>query len=106
IDTFTRDTGHRGKIPLSDLLVNYNTTRADVLAEFLRQLEQGARDTAVERQKGSGRNCGVCLAQPGGEQRYQRFVDQWIFRAELPEIGVADEAQNCGTDRYHRSGTW
>jgi hypothetical protein len=39
IEIFSRDTRHSGKIPLADLLVNYNAARADILAEFLRQFE-------------------------------------------------------------------
>src|SRR5580704_2821683 len=91
-DIFAGDAGHRSNVALSDLLADDDATRADVLAEMLRKLEQGRGNAAFERQETPGRDHRVGLAQTHGEQRDQGLVDLGIFLRESLERGAAEKA--------------
>src|SRR4029077_4017091 len=102
-DVLAGEAGDAGKMALADLLADDDAARADVLAEILRQFEQGAGDAAAQRQKTSRRDHRVGFAQSRGEQRHQRFVDLRMLLGEVLERGAAEEAQDGIAHRHHRS---
>src|ERR1700722_909963 len=66
-DSFARDAGQGGEVALTDFLTDDDTARADILAEMVREFEQGRRHPALERQEASGGDAGIGLAQARGE---------------------------------------
>ena len=61
-DVLARDAGHRGEVALADLLPDDDAAAADVLAEGIREVEQRARDAALERQEASAPTSRRCRA--------------------------------------------
>src|SRR4029079_48852 len=62
-DILARNARHRGNIALTDFLADDDAARADILAEMVRQLEQGRSHPALERQEASGSDDDIGFAQ-------------------------------------------
>src|SRR3984885_9671546 len=104
-DIFAGDAGHGGDVALADFLPDHHAARADILAEMIRQFEQGRRHAALERQKTSGGDHGVGFAQSRRQERHQRFVDLRPPLRERLECGTAEKTQGRIAHRHHRGRT-
>src|SRR5262249_25461244 len=89
---FARYPGHRREVAVAALVTNYDASHAVILADMLAELEQGARQSRLYRQKTGGGHRVVGLSQACGQYLDEVLVDFRMPNRPFLECRAADEA--------------